>query len=54
MMETLRSSETAVFTRAKRRNISEDGILHCHRRENLKSYSAEGLLIYYKSYEDTR
>jgi hypothetical protein len=36
--EALRSSETSVFTRAKRRNISEDGIIHSHRRENLKSY----------------
>jgi hypothetical protein len=27
-----------VLTRATRRNISEDAILHSHRRENLKSY----------------
>jgi hypothetical protein len=26
------------LTRASRRNIQEDGILHSHRRENLKSY----------------
>jgi hypothetical protein len=37
-MEALYSSETSVITRVKRRNILEDGILHSHRRKNLKSY----------------
>jgi hypothetical protein len=40
MAEAIRFSETSVVTRATQRNNSEDGILHNHRRENLKSYIA--------------
>jgi hypothetical protein len=44
MMEALGSSETFVLTRATRRDFLEDGILHSHRRENLKSYIISGVL----------
>jgi hypothetical protein len=37
-MEAIRSSEMSVHTISTRLHIPENGILHTHRRENLKSY----------------
>jgi hypothetical protein len=45
MMEALSSSETSILTRGTRHNISEDTILHSHRRENFKSY--KGNILYF-------
>jgi hypothetical protein len=44
-MDAMRSSEMSVHTRSTRRHIPEDGILHCHRRKNLKSYDPN--IVYY-------
>jgi hypothetical protein len=40
IMEAIRSSETSVHTRATRRPLSEDFILHSYCRENVKYYIA--------------
>jgi hypothetical protein len=37
-LQAICSSETSVHGRTTRRHILENGILHSHRRENLKSY----------------
>jgi hypothetical protein len=37
MMQAIRSSESSVLIKDTRRYIREDGILHSHRRGNLKS-----------------
>jgi hypothetical protein len=57
MKEALRSSETSVFTRATRRNIPEDAILHSHRCEktsNLALYKWTGITaIWLEKEEET-
>jgi hypothetical protein len=40
MKGALSSSEMSGITRAARRNITEEAILHSHRCENLKSYES--------------
>jgi hypothetical protein len=49
MMEYLYFSETSVLTRATKRNIPKDGILHSHRREKpqiLQTNSISSFLIH--------
>jgi hypothetical protein len=43
-MDLIRSSESSVYTRSTRRHIPEDGILHSHRREDLRSYDKKRIL----------
>jgi hypothetical protein len=40
MMEAIRSTEVSILTRATRRHVPEDGILHSDRHENLEFYIA--------------
>jgi hypothetical protein len=50
MMEAILSSETSVLIRVIRRQSQEDGFLHSHRGENLKSYKAlTGWALWYRS-----
>jgi hypothetical protein len=39
MKDAIHSSETSILTRDTGHHIPEDGILHSHCRENLKSYT---------------
>jgi hypothetical protein len=45
MIERICYSETSVLTRATRLAILEDGIIHSHRRENLKSYDVNDFCV---------
>jgi hypothetical protein len=50
-MKAIRSSETSVqSTTSTRRHTLEDGILHSHRRENLKSYKNPQLYLHFSQH----
>jgi hypothetical protein len=45
MLEAIRVSEMSVLIRATRCNVPDDGILHSHRRGNLRSYIVYLLIL---------
>jgi hypothetical protein len=44
-MERIFSFQTSALTRPTRHHIQDDGILHSHRRENLRSYKLCGAFL---------
>jgi hypothetical protein len=52
MMEAIISSEMSVLTTTPQRNLPEDGIVHSHRREDIKVYRTVFLLTCCKLNKD--